>query len=95
MKLMILMGLFDFKEVQISEEKRLDLIITYNNFKYIVELKIWRGKEYHEKGIRQLFNYLDINSLNEGFLVVFNFNKPKEFKEEIIEINGKKIKFLH
>lgn len=26
---------FDFKEVQISEEKRLDLVITYNNFKYI------------------------------------------------------------
>ena len=36
---------FDFKEVQISEEKRLDLVITYNNFKYIIEMKIWRGAQ--------------------------------------------------
>ncbi|MTK13751.1 MAG: AAA family ATPase, partial [Clostridiaceae bacterium] len=34
---------FDFKEVQISEEKRLDVAINYNNFKYIIEMKIWRG----------------------------------------------------
>ncbi|WP_234121948.1 GxxExxY protein [Clostridium hydrogenum] len=82
---------FDFKEVQISEEKRLDLVITYNNFKYIVELKLWRGKEYHEKGIKQLCDYLDINGLDEGYLVIFNFNKNKEYKEESIEIGGKNI----
>ncbi|MCR3761295.1 AAA-like domain-containing protein [Clostridium felsineum] len=82
---------FDFKEVQISEEKRLDLVITYNTFKYIVELKIWRGKEYHEKGIRQLCDYLNINGLDYGFLVIFNFNKNKEYKEETIEIDEKKI----
>ena len=29
---------FDFKEVQISEEKRLDVVIVYNNNKYIIEL---------------------------------------------------------
>jgi len=29
---------FDFKEVQISEEKRLDVVLTYMNHKYILEL---------------------------------------------------------
>ncbi|WP_089973449.1 AAA-like domain-containing protein [Clostridium gasigenes] len=79
---------FDFKEVQISEEKRLDLVITYNNFRYIIEMKIWRGAKLHEEGLKQLCNYLDIHSLNHGYLLIFNFNSNKEFKEERVEIEG-------
>ena len=82
---------FDFKEVQVSEEKRLDVVITYNSFKYIIEMKIWRGLKYHEEGIKQLCDYLDIYSLDRGYLLVFNFNKNKEFKEEILNIEGKEI----
>ena len=82
---------FDFKEVQVSEEKRLDIVITYNNFRYIIELKIWRGDKYHENGIKQLCDYLDIHSLDKGYLLVYDFNKNKEYKEEIIEFQGKEI----
>ena len=82
---------FDFKEVQISEEKRLDLVITYNNFRYIIEMKIWRGAKLHEEGLKQLCDYLDIHSLNHGYLLIFNFNSNKEFKEERVEIEGKDI----
>jgi len=82
---------FDFKEVQISEEKRLDLVITYNNFKYIIEMKIWRGPKYHETGVKQLCEYLDIHNLNKGYLLIFNFNKNKEFKEEREKVEGKDI----
>ena len=82
---------FDFKEVQISEEKRLDIVITYNNHKYIIELKIWRGDNYHQKGLKQLANYLDINEQNKGYLLVFNFNKNKEYKKEEVIIDNKKI----
>ncbi|MGL5353970.1 MAG: AAA-like domain-containing protein [Clostridium sp.] len=82
---------FDFKEVQVSKEKRLDLVITYNSFKYIIELKIWRGQKYNEEGIIQLCDYLDIHGLDKGYLLIFNFNKKKEFKEERLEIKGKDI----
>lgn len=82
---------FDFKEVQISEEKRLDIVITYNSFKYIIEMKIWRGKKYHEKGIKQLCDYLDIHDLDKGYLVIFNFNKEKEYKAEEINTDNKNI----
>jgi len=82
---------FDFKEVQVSEEKRLDVVITYNNFKYIIEMKIWRGPKYHETGVKQLWDYLDIHGLDKGYLLVFDFNKNKEFKEERINIEGKEI----
>ena len=82
---------FAFKEVQISEEKRLDVVITYNKNKYIIELKIWRGEEYHEKGLKQLADYLHINNENKGYLLVFNFNKNKEYKKEKLIIKDKEI----
>lgn len=82
---------FDFKEVQVSEEKRLDVVITYNSFKYIIEMKIWRGPKYHENGVNQLCGYLNIHGLDKGYLLVFDFNRNKEFKEERININGKEI----
>ncbi len=37
-------GGWDFKEPQISGEKRLDVAITFFQHKYVVELKIWRGE---------------------------------------------------
>ena len=40
---------YDFKEVQVSEEKRLDVVITYERKKYLIELKMWRGKEAHRR----------------------------------------------
>ena len=82
---------FDFKEVQVSEEKRLDVVITYNSFKYIIEMKIWRGLKYHETGLKQLCDYLDIHGLDKGYLLVFDFNKNKEFKEERINTEEKEI----
>ena len=82
---------FAFKEVQISEEKRLDVVITYNSNKYIIELKVWHGEEYHEKGLKQLANYLDINNQDRGYLLVFNFNKNKEYKKEELIIEEKEI----
>lgn len=66
---------FDFKEVQISEEKRLDMVITFQNKKYIIELKIWRGEVYHQTGIEQLGNYLDRQNLNCGYLLIFDPRK--------------------
>jgi hypothetical protein len=75
---------FDFKEVQISEEKRLDVVITYFDQKYVVELKIWRGPKAHERGLKQLQDYLDKINLQKGYLIIFDFRKTgrKEWKQE-------------
>ena len=80
-----------FKEAQISEEKRLDIIATYNELKYIIELKRWYGEVYHQKGIKQLSNYLDIQGEKIGFLVIFEYNKIKSWRKEWIEYEGKRI----
>ena len=80
-----------FKEAQTSEEKRLDIVATYNAHKYIIELKRWYGEVYHEKGIKQLCDYLDIQGEKTGFLVIFEYNKIKSWHKEWIERNGKRI----
>ncbi|WP_442871523.1 NERD domain-containing protein [Anaerosporobacter sp.] len=47
---------FYFVEPQTRENQRLDVVVIYNNHKYVVELKIWNGEKYHEKGREQLAN---------------------------------------
>jgi hypothetical protein len=66
---------FDFKEVQVSEEKRLDIVITFDNKKYIIELKIWRGEAYHREGIGQLCDYLDRQAETSGYLLIYDLRK--------------------
>ncbi|PTW01343.1 MULTISPECIES: AAA-like domain-containing protein [Halanaerobium] len=82
---------FDFKEVQISQEKRLDVVITYLEQKFIVELKIWRGEEYHKQGLKQLADYLESQNMDQGYLLSFNFNQNKEYKNQELEVKNKKI----
>ncbi len=57
---------------------RTDVIIDYRGEQFVVELKIWRGNEYHMRGEEQLVRYLDDYHLSKGYLVSFNFNKKKQ-----------------
>ena len=80
-----------FKEVQVSEEKRLDIVTTYFQHKYIIELKRWYGEEAHQRGLNQLADYLEIHSVKEGYLVIFEYNKVKSWRSEWIDHKGKRI----
>jgi hypothetical protein len=82
---------YDFKEPQISEEKRLDVVITYYEHKYIAELKLWRGQKLHEKGLIQLNDYLESQQLSEGYLLIFDHSEVKKWTSEWIEVDGKRI----
>ncbi|MCP4352887.1 MAG: AAA family ATPase [Desulfobacterales bacterium] len=82
---------FDFKEPNVSHERRMDVVITYQNTRYVVELKIWRGTKYHQEGLQQLSDYLDIYSLRQGFLLIYDFNKNKTYKQEEIRFKDKEI----
>lgn len=82
---------FSFVEAETRENRRMDVVITFGNTKYIVELKIWNGEKYEEKGLVQLTRYLDIQKLEKGYMVVFNLNENKTNSAEWIEIGGKKI----
>ena len=84
-------GGYDFKEPQTSEEKRLDVVITYYQHQYVVELKIWHGTAAHDRGIVQLADYLDILGLKTGFLVIFDHSKRKSWTSDWIDIDDKRI----
>jgi hypothetical protein len=84
---------FAFKEIQGGEEKRFDIVITYNNKMYILELKRWNGEEYHQKGLIQLGQYLEQYGLEEGYLLIFDFRKVKsetgKVEENIVKLGDK------
>ena len=65
-------------EAQTRDKKRTDVIVDYQGEQFIIEMKIWHGKEYHERGMEQLAEYLDIYQKQTGYLLSFNFNKKKE-----------------
>ena len=84
-------GGYDFKEVQVSEEKRLDIVITYYQHRYILELKIWRGPKKHEEGLSQLADYLTIHGVEKGCLLIFDPRKGKSWESKSVLKNGKRI----
>lgn len=82
---------FAYKEAQISEEKRLDIVLAFYQHQYIIELKRWYGQQAHQEGLEQLADYLDRQNLDKGYLLIFEYNKEKTYREEVIQINGKEI----
>jgi PD-(D/E)XK nuclease superfamily len=80
-----------FKEPQISEEKRLDVVISYYQHKYIIELKVWRGPKAHKAGLEQLADYLERQGLDAGFLLIFDHSAAKDWKTQHVRTKGKRI----
>lgn len=64
-------------EAQTRDDRRTDVIVDYHGEQYIIEMKIWRGQEYHKRGEDQLADYLKAYGKNTGYLLSFNFNKNK------------------
>lgn len=65
-------------EPQTRNNERMDLVIYYQGEQHIIEMKIWRGNAYNDRGEKQLSDYLDYFHLKKGYMLSFNFNKNKE-----------------
>lgn len=78
-------------EAQTRDARRTDVIVDYLGEQFIVELKIWHGNEYNERGERQLTEYLDYYHQNKGYLLSFNFNKNKTTGIKEIQVGDKAI----
>ena len=66
-----------YVESRTRNNERMDIVIDYLGERFVVELKIWRGEVYHEKGEQQLANYLDYYHLDKGYMLTYSFNKNK------------------
>ncbi len=66
-----------YVESRTRNMERTDVIVDYGGEQMVVELKIWRGNAYNERGEEQLAGYLEHYHLKKGYMVSFNFNKKK------------------
>ena len=66
-----------YVESETRNRERMDLVIDYRGEQSIIEMKVWRGNAYNERGEDQLCSYLDYFHLKKGYMLSFNFNKKK------------------
>ena len=83
---------FYYVEPQTRDSRRMDLIVTYGQQEFVIELKIWRGEAYEQSGRDQLASYLDTRHMTEGYLVTFDFSKtPHDPGPQWTSHRGKRI----
>ena len=80
-------GGFMHIEVQ-TGRGRMDIIITHNQQKYIIETKIWRGDNRYQVGKKQLIAYLKSEGVTAGYYVVFDHREEPEPRVETETIEG-------
>lgn len=78
-------------EAQTRDARRTDVIVDYLGEQFIIELKIWRGNEYNERGEKQLSDYLEYYHKDKGYMLSFNFHKKKTIGMKEIKVGGKTI----
>ena len=82
-----LIGGFMHIEVQ-TGRGRMDIIITHNQQKYIIETKIWRGDSRYQAGKKQLVTYLRSEGVTEGYYIVFDHREEPKPRVETETIEG-------
>ncbi len=78
-------------EAQTRNMERTDVIVDYNGEQFIIEMKIWRGNAYNERGEKQLKDYLSYYHLDKGYMLSFNFNKSKQIGVKEVVLGNKTI----
>lgn len=78
-------------EAETRNARRMDIVVDYAGEQFIIELKIWRGNAYNERGERQLSEYLDYFKLQTGYMLSYNFNKKKSTGVHKISVGDKTI----
>ncbi|HBA49307.1 MAG TPA: 9-O-acetyl-N-acetylneuraminate esterase [Lachnospiraceae bacterium] len=80
-----------YLEAQTRDAGRTDVVVDYRGEQFVVELKIWRGNAYRERGEQQLAEYLDYFGLEKGYMLSFNFNQKKEIGVRHVQAGGRVI----
>ena len=69
---------FSFIETAFTDARRMDLVVVYNKKRFVLELKIWKGRLYNEQGVEQLLGYMEKLNEEKGYLLTFDFRKKAE-----------------
>jgi hypothetical protein len=66
-----------------AETRRLDLCVVYEEQKYPLELKLWRGEKSLQKGIEQTLRYMDVYGCAEGWLAIFDRRPERTWDDKL------------
>jgi len=80
-------------ESQLTDLRRMDIVVNFGNEQFIVELKTWRGDIAKEKAYGQLLGYMSTKRADKGYLLTFDFRRDenKVRKAEWVQIGDKQI----
>lgn len=78
-----------YVEARTRNQERTDLILDYRGEQFIIEMKIWHGNAYNERGEEQLSGYLEHYHSKKGYMLSFNFNKNKEIGVKEVQLGDK------
>ena len=67
---------------------RADLVIFHQGQKHIVETKLWQGEKSYQAGKAQLFAYLKLEAVMEGYYVVFDHRRHPVPRVETETLDG-------
>lgn len=76
-----------YLEVQ-TGRGRMDLLLIHNQQKYIVETKIWEGRNRFSSEKKQLATHMELEGTLKGYYVVFDHRKNPEPRVETETLNG-------
>ena len=76
-------------EAENRDSERTDVVVVYLGQQFVIELKIWRGEKYNEKGEAQLSEYLDKFHLKKGYMLTFSFNRQKQVGIQSVQYGDK------
>lgn len=76
-------------EPETRNSRRMDVVVDYLGERFVIELKIWRGNSYKERGEKQLSDYLDYFHLKRGYMLSYNFNQKKEIGVRELQFGDK------
>lgn len=78
--------------------RALDLLVTWRDERYAIELKLRRDSETEERALDQIWRYLDTAGLDEGWLVLFDLRSAAPWAERIyardVDWRGKRVHVL-
>ena len=80
-------------ESQLTDLRRMDIVVNFAREQFVIELKLWKGEAAHEKAYEQLAGYLDSKGLASGYLLTFDFrkNETKQPRAEWVDFGDKRI----
>lgn len=78
-------------EPKTRKNNRMDLQVFYGNQEIIVEMKVWRGEKYEQRGYDQLIRYLEARDVEKGYMLSFCDNKETPRKDRTFLYRGHEI----